>query len=83
MGVKQVYADPAERTLLEFQMTRRVAHFMLEALLAVIALVVVLVGVFAWRLSSGPISVDFLNPMMEEEDGAATTWNALFNTKRH
>jgi hypothetical protein len=66
MGVKQVYADPAERTLLEFQMTRRVAHFMLEALLAVIALVVVLVGVFAWRLSSGPISVDFLNPMMEE-----------------
>ena len=46
-------------------MIRRSSKIALEALGVVVAGTAVLLGLLAWRLSSGPIEVDFLTPYLE------------------
>ena len=52
----------------------RPARICVEICVALLAIVLVLGGVAVWRLSSGPVQVDFLTPYLEEafndrEDG--------------
>ena len=47
-------------------MIARSAKILTEVLIGVIAVVALLAGLVIWRLSSGPLSVDFLTPYLEE-----------------
>ncbi|MCP4327428.1 MAG: DUF3971 domain-containing protein [Alphaproteobacteria bacterium] len=48
-------------------MIRRTTKIALEVLGIILAGVAVLAGLAAWRLSTGPISIDFLAPYLEED----------------
>ncbi|ABS64874.1 hypothetical protein Plav_3269 [Parvibaculum lavamentivorans DS-1] len=47
-------------------MIRRTSKIALEVIGAAVAVTAVLLGVLAWRLSSGPVSVSILNQMIED-----------------
>ncbi|WP_020592753.1 AsmA-like C-terminal domain-containing protein [Kiloniella laminariae] len=47
-------------------MIRKTSLFFLEALAALLVLSAVMVGILIWRLSSGPVTLDFLTPYVEE-----------------
>ena len=55
-------------------MIRRTARLVLEYCAAIVAGIIVVAALAAWRLSSGPIALDFLTPYIEEalsaEDGS-------------
>ena len=46
-------------------MLLRSTKILLEIVAALVTLVVVLLAVALWRLSTGPVSVDFLTPQLE------------------
>lgn len=47
-------------------MLRRTTRICLEACGVIVAGIVVLIGIAVWRLSTGPMSIDFLAPYLEE-----------------
>ena len=46
-------------------MIRRGARITLEVVLGLLAVVAIFVGVTVWRLSSGPVELPFLTPLLE------------------
>jgi hypothetical protein len=44
----------------------RSAKVVTEVIVGAIAVAVLMAGVFVWRLSTGPVSIDFLTPYLEE-----------------
>ena len=47
-------------------MIARSAKVVTEVIVGAIAVAVLMAGVFVWRLSTGPVSIDFLTPYLEE-----------------
>ena len=48
-------------------MLRRTPHILLDLLIGLVAVLVILAGVGAWRLSQGPVRLTFLMPYVAEE----------------